>query len=478
MNGKKIFNTIFTAILGGLIAVFVFSLFINEPEGLTAVTPNDTPFVKFTNLPANYNADQFNFTYAAENTVHAVVHVKTLTERRYVYRNPLYEWFYGEPDRRRAEPLLGFGSGVIISSDGYIVTNHHVIEDSDKIEVTLNDKRSFKVKLVGLDPSTDIALLKVDEKNLPYIRFGNSDELRLGEWVLAVGNPFNLTSTVTAGIVSAKGRNLGILSDRYKVESFIQTDAALNRGNSGGALVNIKGELVGINSAIISPTGGYAGNSFAIPVNIVKKAFDDLKEFGTVQRAILGVEITDVTDELAKEFDLDKIEGVYIANVTEGGAAENSGLKTGDVILAINGVNVNSGSELTENLSKYRPNDKVKILIKRGDKRKQFEVVLRNMEGTTNIVRPDELILGGKFVELTDKDKTRFGVDHGVKITELGQGKLKDLGLGRGVIITSINKNEIKRIGDIRNSLGSGKSLYSIEGVQPNGTFFSYEFKR
>jgi S1-C subfamily serine protease len=329
-----------------------------------------------------------------------------------------------------------------------------------------------------LDPSTDIALLKVDEKNLPYIRFGNSDELRLGEWVLAVGNPFNLTSTVTAGIVSAKGRNLGILSDRYKVESFIQTDAALNRGNSGGALVNIKGELVGINSAIISPTGGYAGNSFAIPVNIVKKIVDDLKEFGTVQRAILGVEITDVTDELAKEFNLDKIEGVYIANVTEGGAAENSGLKTGDVILAINDVKVNSGSELTENLSKYRPNDKAKILIKRGNKRKQFEIVLRNIQGTTNVVRPDELILGGKFVELTDKDKIRFGIDHGVKITELGEGKLKDLGLERGVIITSINKNEIKRIGDIRNSLGSGKSLYSVEGVQPNGTIFSYEFER
>jgi len=478
MNGKKILGTIFTAILGGLIAVFVFSLFIHKPEESIAVTQNDTPFVKFTNLPANYNADQFNFIYAAENTVHAVVHVKTLTERKYYYRNPLYEWFYGEPDRRRAEPLLGFGSGVIISSDGYIVTNHHVIEDSDQIEVTLNDKRSFKVKLVGLDPSTDIALLKVDEKNLPYIRFGNSDALRLGEWVLAVGNPFNLTSTVTAGIVSAKGRNLGILSDRYKVESFIQTDAALNRGNSGGALVNIKGELVGINSAIISPTGGYAGNSFAIPVNIVKKIVDDLKEYGTVQRAILGVEITDVTDELAREFGLDKIEGVYIVNITEGGAAENSGLKTGDVILAINDVKVNSGSELTENLSKYRPNDKVKILIKRGNKRKQFEVVLRNMLGTTNIVRPDELILGGKFVELTDKDKKRFGVDHGVKITELGEGKLKDLGLGRGVIITSINKNEIKRIDDVKNSLGSGKSLYSIEGVQPDGTVFNYKFIR
>ena len=478
MNGKKILNTIFTAILGGLIAVFVFSLFIHKPEGSIPVTQNDTPFVKFTNLPENYNADQFNFTYAAENTVHAVVHVKTLTERRFYSRNPLYEWFYGEQDRRRAEPLLGFGSGVIISSDGYIVTNHHVIEDSDQIEITLNDKRSFKVKLVGLDTSTDIALLKVNEKNLPYIRFGNSDKLRLGEWVLAVGNPFNLTSTVTAGIVSAKGRNLGILSDRYKVESFIQTDAALNRGNSGGALVNIKGELIGINSAIISPTGGYAGNSFAIPANIVKKIVDDLKEFGTVQRAILGVEITDVTDELAREFDLDKIEEVYIANVTEGGAAENSGLKTGDVILAINDVKVNSGSELTETLTKYRPNDKAKILIKRGNKRKQFEVVLRNIQGTTNVVRPDELILGGKFVELTDKDKTRFGIDHGVKITELGEGKLKDLGLERGVIITSINNNEIKRIGDIRNSLGSGKSLYSVEGVQPNGTIFSYEFER
>jgi serine protease Do len=477
MNSKKILGTIFTAVIGGLIAVFAVSLFINEPESSTLATQNDTPLVKFTNLPANINQEQFSFTYAAENTVHAVVHVKTVTEKEYYYRNPLYEWFYGEP-YRRSEPLLGYGSGVIISSEGYIVTNNHVIEDSDQIDVTLNDKRNFKAELIGTDPSTDIALLKVNEKNLPYIRFGNSDELRLGEWVLAVGNPFNLTSTVTAGIISAKGRNLNILPDRYRVESFIQTDAALNRGNSGGALVNLKGELVGINSAIISPTGGYAGNSFAIPVNIVKKIVDDLKEYGAVQRAILGVEITDVTAELAKEYDLDKIEGVYIAGISEGGAAGVSGIKKGDVVLSINNVEVNSGAELTEQINKYRPNDKVNILIKRNGKRKQFEVVLRNIKGNTNIVQSDELILGAKFVELSDKEKENYRVSFGVKIIELGEGKLKELGFGSGVIITRINGKEIRRIADVNNSLGSGKSLYSIEGVQPDGTVFSYEFAR
>lgn len=477
MNVKRIFGTILIAVVGGLIALFAYTLLFEKPEINSDNGFANQELVKFTNLPGNIEGENLDFTYAAERTVQAVVHVKTVTEQTNRARNPLYEFFYGDQYQRNLRPMLGFGSGVIISADGYIVTNNHVIENSDEIEVVLNDKRTFEATVVGADPSTDLALLKIKAKDLIFVPYGNSDELRLGNWVLAVGNPFNLTSTVTAGIVSAKGRNLDILPGEFRIESFIQTDAALNRGNSGGALVNTNGELVGINAAIISPNGGYAGNSFAIPVTIVKKVIEDLIEFGEVQRAILGITIQDVTDELVNEKKLDKIEGVYINGLRENGAAIEAGIEVGDIILSINAIKVNSTAELQEKIAKFSPKEKVKIVIKRKGKTKHFDIVLRNMQGNTNIIRSTDLVLGAKFEELEEDVIDRYRIIGGVKIVEIGDGPLKELGLRKGYIITGINGKKIDEVDDIKINLGVGRALYSIEGVQPNGTFFSYKFR-
>lgn len=478
MNNKRLFSSVLIAIAGGMIALFAYSLLFDNQENTETGNYDNTGLVKFANLPEDFDGENLDFTYAAERTVHAVVHVKTVTERSGRYRNPLYEFFYGDRYQQNPQPLRGFGSGVIISADGYIVTNNHVVENSDEVEVTLNDKRTFNAEIIGTDPSTDLALLKIKASDLVYVKYGNSDELKLGDWVLAVGNPFNLTSTVTAGIVSAKGRNLGILPDRYRIESFIQTDAALNRGNSGGALVNPKGELMGINAAIISPNGGYAGNSFSIPVNIVKKVVEDLREFGEVQRAILGVTIQDVTDELADEEGLDKLEGVYISGVSENGAAKEAGIKAGDVIMSVNGLKVNSTAELQEEVAKFRPKDKVEVVISRNGKIKDYNVVLRNLQGNTNIVRSTDLVLGAQFEELDKNDLEKYRISGGVRIVDIGDGILKDLGLEKGYVITNINDKKIDEVNDIKNNLGGGRPLYSIEGVQPNGTLFSYELRK
>ncbi|MCG8701675.1 MAG: trypsin-like peptidase domain-containing protein, partial [Bacteroidales bacterium] len=349
------------AVLGGAAALAMYKKFFPQKERV--VTRVFQQPVSNAKLPPD-NMGANNFVYAAEQSVEAVVHVKTKSVRESY--NPILDFFYNDGTNR--QEVVGFGSGVIISDDGYIVTNNHVIDGSSQVSVTLNDKREFDAEIIGTDPSTDLALLKVKGEGFQYVEWGNSDALKVGEWVLAVGNPFNLTSSVTAGIVSAKGKNIGIIRDEYRMESFIQTDAAVNRGNSGGALVNVKGELVGINTAIISPSGGYAGISFAVPVSIVQKVVRDLIEYGKVQRAVLGISITDVTAELAKEKDLDKIEGVYVLGVQDGGAAKAVGIKEGDVIISVGDVKVNSSGELQEQVSRYRPNDKVKVLVKRGEK--------------------------------------------------------------------------------------------------------------
>ena len=317
-----------------------------------------------------------DFTKAAEATVNAVVHIKstTLTTQRSKNQSLFDEFFGGRGGSGNIQqPKVGYGSGVIISEDGYIVTNNHVIDDSDEIEITLNDNRQYKAVLVGTDPSTDIALLKVDpeKETLPTVKIGDSDELKVGEWVLAVGNPFMLNSTVTAGIVSAKARSIGIIgSQKLGIESFIQTDAAVNPGNSGGALVNIRGELIGINTAIFSQTGNYAGYSFAVPTSIVSKIVTDIKQYGTVQRAVLGVTIQDVNSEMAKEKNLKLNEGVYVADIADKGAAALGGIEKGDVIIAINGVNVKSVAQLQEQVSRYRPGDKIPDSVSRDGKRK------------------------------------------------------------------------------------------------------------
>jgi len=403
------------------------------------------------------------------------VHVKTeSTKDSY---NPLLEFFYGE-QYRSSQPVVGFGSGVIISDDGYIVTNNHVIEGSDKVFVTLNDKREFEAKLIGRDPSTDIALLKIKGEGFHFINWGNSDSLQVGEWVLAVGNPFNLTSSVSAGIVSAKGKNIGIIQDQYRMESFIQTDAAVNRGNSGGALVDMKGTLVGITSAIISPSGGYAGISFAIPVAIVKKVVDDLIEYGVVQRAILGVSIQDITADLAKEKGLDKIEGVYITDVRPEGAAFAAGIEAGDVILSIDDVKVNSSGELQEHVSRYRPNDKVTVQVKRNGKLKQIEVILRNLQGKTSYVTPGSSIdiLGAKFGEVTEAEKSKLGISNGIKVIELKTGKLRAEGIKEGFIITQVNNKIINNSDDLEKIINNTNGGVYIEGIYPNGIIHYYAF--
>lgn len=466
------------ALMGAAFALGGYMMVFQKPQVALQQSQmkNDTHLTKFANPPVIRSEVPVDFTTVAEETVNGVVHVKVEVQGQSA-ADPFYEFFYGNKNRR-STPVLGFGSGVIISDDGYIVTNNHVVEDADKIEVILNDKRTFTAELIGTDPNTDLALLKVKADDLHYIQLGNSDNVKLGQWVLAVGNPFNLTSTVTAGIVSAKGRNLGILgNNRYRIESFIQTDAAVNRGNSGGALVDTEGRLVGINSAIVSATGEYSGNSFAIPVNIVKKVVADLKEFGRVQRAVLGVSIQDITSELAEEHGLEKLEGVYIAELTDGGAAESAGIKPGDIILSVSGVDVNSVAELQEEFSKYRPGDEVSVMVKRKGKTKQYDVVLRNLKGGTDIVKTSDYLLGARFSKLTKDDKEKYQISNGLIITDIKPGVLADLGFKEGYIIVKINNARIASVSDISRISESGEEISSIQGITSDGMEFSYRIR-
>jgi len=481
MKTRGFIITFITSVVVAIIAVFAYSKLV-KPE-VRIVNADSQQKMVYANLPQDANHNELDFTYAAERSVHAVVHVKTKSMRSYGYDygyNPLFEWFFGERPGRdiQPEPQMGYGSGVIISSDGYIVTNNHVIDRSDEIEVVLNDKRSFTAQVIGTDKSTDLALLKVDMKDLPTIPFGDSDELKLGQWVLAIGNPYNLTSTVTAGIISAKARKINIYSARDAVEAFIQTDAAVNPGNSGGALVNTRGELVGINTAIASATGSYVGNSFAVPVSIVKKVVADLMEFGTVQRAILGVEIQDVTQELAKEKKIDKLQGVYVAGITENGAARQAGIKDGDIILSINNVPVNSAAELQEQISRYRPNDKVNVLVRRDNNDKVYHVTLRNMSGTTGVVKKGETVsaIGASFEDITAEDKRELGIKNGVRVAAISAGKLRDAGVKQGFIITLINNKPVTGVDEIKNFLSRAKGGVYIEGIYPDGTIAYYAF--
>jgi Do/DeqQ family serine protease len=374
---------------------------------------------------------------------------------------------------------MGLGSGVIITTDGYIVTNNHVIDNATNIEVTLNDNRTYKAVIVGTDPSTDISLLKIEAEDLPYMRYGNSDDLKIGEWVLAVGNPFNLTSTVTAGIVSAKSRSINILANErgtLGIESFIQTDAAVNPGNSGGALVNTKGELIGINTAIASQTGSYSGYSFAVPVSIVSKVVADLMEFGKVQRGILGINIRNVDSQLSEELDLKVSQGVYVANVIESSGAEEAGIEEGDVIISVNNEDVKKVSELQEKISRFRPGDKVNVTALRNGKRKDFSVTLRNIYGSTDVVKADKSlsILGATFEEVSNEDKARLRISNGIKVSKLENGKLREAGIQEGYIITKANRVPIDSTEDLRKVVEMVEEGLFLTGIYPNGQVAYY----
>ncbi|HPS12616.1 MAG TPA: Do family serine endopeptidase [Prolixibacteraceae bacterium] len=470
---QSLFFALILAVVGGFTAIFVYTHYIEKPKVIAVAEPRAVQYASFTP-----GAGETDLTFAAENSVKAVVNIQTeFKKNSYSGGGSVFDFFFGNPYQYQ-EPQVqqAIGSGVIISSDGYIVTNNHVIESSNSIKVTLHDNREFKAKLIGTDPSTDIALLKIEANELPTLPWGNSDNLKLGEWVLAVGNPFNLNSTVTAGIVSAKARGIGIIGTQLPIESFIQTDAAVNPGNSGGALVNTKSELVGINTAIASRTGSYSGYSFAIPVSIVKKVVDDLKQFGEVQRAILGVRIQNVNADLAKELHLEDIAGVYIGGVEEDGAAQAAGVKEGDVILSVNGINVKNTSELQEQIGKHRPGDVVNVLIKRDGKEKQFSITLRNTSGGTGIVKESNSIMGAQLEKVSETVSGRLNIRGGLKIKDLGNGKLKDAGIREGFIITGINKTPVTNVDDFREILKQSSGGVLIEGIYPNGEKAYYVF--
>lgn len=448
------------------------------------------------NMLASYaSAPQpVDLTVAAENSVHAVVHIKATQNSKVqtmdVMGNPFDDFFgdiFGFGDRGQGQGQKrqvqtpkqeGFGSGVIISKDGYIVTNNHVVADADEITVTLNDNRTFKGRIIGTDASTDLALVKIEGDDFPTVPVGDSDALKVGEWVLAVGNPFNLTSTVTAGIVSAKARTLGVYNGG--VESFIQTDAAINQGNSGGALVNARGELVGINAVLSSPTGAYAGYGFAIPTSIMTKVIADLKQYGTVQRALLGIKGGDVAntnmnDEWKKKMDdLGVTEGVYVSEVVEGGSASAAGLKKDDVITGINGKKISKMSQLQETLAKFRPGDKVTVKYIRNKKEQEVTMTLKNEQGNTKVVKDEGMeILGAAFREIPAELKKQLNLQYGIQVSGVTNGKMQDAGIRKGFIILKANGQEMRKVSDLetvmKSATKSPDQVLFLVGMFPSG---------
>ncbi len=468
------------ALLGGVFtwgAAAVFSPDVNIDDGLS-ISERQERLAQPTLLTANLDAGSMpDFRAAANKSVQGVVHIRSKVEEQPQTNSPNpFEEFFGMPFGPRRGPAEASGSGVILTDNGYIVTNNHVIAEASEVSVTLWDNREYTADVIGTDPSTDLALIKINEQDLPFIAFGNSDKLQVGEWVLAVGNPFNLTSTVTAGIVSAKSRPIGILEDRYSIESFIQTDAAVNPGNSGGALVNQNGELIGVNTAIASRTGSYVGYSFAVPVDIVRKVVDDLKEFGEVQRGLLGVQIISLDSKLkeAKELNTDLNNGVYIDAVGEESAAKDAGLETGDIIVAVDDVETPRSSKLQEVVARKRPGDQVKITYYRDGEKRETTATLRSREGTTApmLARADEDVreLGANFM-IPEKDVLdELDLKYGVQVRSLMPGKLRSAGVREGFIITKIDRKPMRSIKDIEKALDAvPEGGVLIEGYYPNG---------
>ena len=399
------------------------------------------------------------------------------------FRNdPFFRQFKFEPNND-SEPIIGGASGVILTPDGYIVTNNHVVKDADEIDVTLFNGKSYKAKIIGTDPQTDLALIKIDEKNLSFVAFGDSDKIEVGEWVVAVGNPFNLASTVTAGIVSAKARNINILKNQGAIESFIQTDAVMNPGNSGGALVTLEGKLIGINTAIATPTGVYAGYAFAIPVDIVKKVSNDLMNFGSVSRGFLGISIRDMDSKIAKEINIDRANGVYVDSVATNGAAKEAGVKAKDVIISIDGMETMTSSKLQEIVMRKRPGDKVKILlIRNGNERKELVATLQKQEASPKITKtknPELLTdLGVQLVPISKEDQKNYKVKNGLKVTKLYNGKLKkNTNIREGFVITAVNNKEVSTIDSFIEAVEAQQGGIMLEGKYAGDpTYYYYAF--
>lgn len=462
------------ALAGSLVGVWVYSQWV----GASSATLN-----KEENLQQSYKAKYevesveipyFDFADIAEMTLPTVVHIKTKSKKPEGGsphgRSP-FDFFFDQP--RNMPDRGASGSGCILSRDGYIVTNNHVIEGADEVEVTLNDNSVIAAEIIGADPSTDLALLKVNQKDMPYLPFGNSDDLRIGEWVLALGNPFNLTGTVTAGIVSAKGRNINLLGGGTSIESFIQTDAAVNPGNSGGPLINKEGKLIGINTAIASRTGSYSGYSFAVPVAIVEKVVNDLKNYGEVQRGFIGINILNVTPELAKETGFERNEGVYVADLTPNGAAEEAGIKKGDIITHIDGAEMNNVARLQETIGRKNPGDEVSVKVWRKGKEKSIGVILRNQEGLAlsgkNKFETVEEILGAQLSVLSEEEMKERDLTHGLKVEKLTNKTLKNAGVKEGFIILKIDKEPMYNMHDVYAAIHNADGGVLVECLNLEG---------
>lgn len=483
---KNIVTILIAALVGGGTAFYTTNYF-NEQNKYIEQKESISQNNHFANyIPTAYAPTSINFTEAAEKTINTVVHVRTeyKVPGNHYYFDP-FDFLFGNGGYYQdMQPAMASGSGVIISTDGYIVTNNHVVDKAEKIKIMLNNKKEYDATLIGTDPNTDLALLKINTTDLPFVNYGNSDDVRIGEWVLAVGNPFNLTSTVTAGIVSAKARDINILNQDKSgispIESFIQTDAAVNPGNSGGALVNTNGELIGINTAIKSNTGSFTGYSFAIPVNIVKKVIDDLLEFGMVQRAYIGVAIRDIDSEFAEANDLNILEGVYITGVTENGAADKAGIEKGDIITKIGNADVKGVPQLQEQLGKFRPGDQILVTVNRKGEEKELPITLRNKSGSTDMKKREftELTaaLGAEFENVSNDEMNKLRLDGGVKVAALSAGKLRSAGIKEGFIITKVDKKPIKNYEEMALILENKKGGVLIEGVYQNGMKAYYGF--
>ena len=495
---KKLLKSVLPSIAGSALTIAVFLLIgFNREDATSTFQKQELSPVHNALYTVKENGEYvpLDFTGVSKEVMNSVVHIRSVRKvpsaESSFYNNQrspfddffgddFFRFFQGTPEpqgqqRRQSEPMfqMGTGSGVIISSDGFIVTNNHVIDQADEIEVTLHNNETYKAKVIGTDPSTDIALLQIREDNLPGLSFGNSDLAEVGEWVMAIGNPFNLNSTVTAGIISAKGRNINIIDDRSAIEAFIQTDAAINPGNSGGALVNLNGELIGINTAIASPTGAYTGYGFAIPANIVNKVVEDLYKYGRVQRAYLGLMIRDVTGSLLKDENLKKSEGAYVDSLVEKGAAAEAGILKGDVIIGVDDAQVTKSSDLLEQVGRHRPGDEVTVKVDRKGKEMEFQVKLADQKGERKLLSREEMdiidILGATLEELDDATAKNLGIDGGVRIKELGSGLLKtQTSISEGFIITGINHEKVATVNDVRKALKQEKGGVLIQGIYEN----------
>jgi len=477
---KRLLRMIAVAFVGGMLALGAHSILTKNQE---TYNPGYQLPVKL----ASYGEGMApvvgpDFTVAAQMSVHAVVHINTTYERKPSYYDNFFDLrdFFG--NQQQSPVLQGSGSGVIVAQDGYIITNNHVVEDASSIKVTLDNKRTYDAKVIGTDPMTDLALIKIDVNNLPTIPLGNSDQLRIGEWVLAVGNPYNLNSTVTAGIVSAMARDINIIhgADGSGIEAFIQTDAVVNRGNSGGALVNQNGELVGINAAIATETGSYAGYSFAIPVNLVKKVYADLKQSGQVHRGYIGVSLKEIDGKLADEKGLKDTQGVYVANVMDNSAAAKGGIQSNDIIVAIENVPVNGASQLQEVIATKNPGEKIKISLIRDNKPIELYVVLKEKESKPEIAKNDNSAvleqLGASFKQVPNNLRAKLQIKYGIQIDELKDGLLSNAGLKKGFIITQVDKKPVRSVDELMSLLQNKEGGILIEGVYPNGMRAYYGF--